>query len=106
MQGSGGYVDAFGYPVQAAGFTSLVSCPPSTATGPSGASSTLPYGPGGNPIALTYYGQIIDVVRRPPFCALPVSCLHARSLTHPCFFVLCLCAVWQRRPCQPVLHRV
>jgi len=61
MQASGGYVDAFGYPVQAAGFASLVSCPPSSATGPSGASSTLPYGPGGNPIALTYYGQIIDV---------------------------------------------
>jgi hypothetical protein len=63
MQASGGYVDAFGYPVQAAGFTSFVSCPPSSATGPSGASSTLPYGPGGNPITLTYYGQIIDVVR-------------------------------------------
>jgi hypothetical protein len=86
LQASGGYVDAFGFPLQTpSGFANFVACPAPSAKGPSGASSALPYGPGGNPIALTYYGQIIDVVRLAcnRFFVFPIHSHKPALLIHP-----------------------
>ena len=56
VQTSGGYASPFGLPASASYLSSKLVC---------GAAPVLPYGTGGNPIALTYNGQVIDVVRAP-----------------------------------------
>ena len=55
LQAAGGYVSPFGYPSSTSYATNKVS----TMCGV----TTLPMGTGGNPIALTMNGQVIDVVR-------------------------------------------
>ena len=57
LQAAGGYVSPFGYPSS----TSYASNKVSAMCG----MATLPSGSGGNPIALTMNGQVIDVVRGP-----------------------------------------
>jgi len=55
LQAAGGYVSPFGYPSS----TSFTGNNVSAMCG----MTTLPGGTGGNPIALTQNGQVIDVVR-------------------------------------------
>ena len=55
LQAAGGYVSPFGYPSSTSYATNKVSSMCGV--------TTLPMGTGGNPIALTLNGQVIDVVR-------------------------------------------
>jgi hypothetical protein len=58
VQAAGGYVSPFGFPSSTSFATNKVSTMCGT--------TTLPMGSGGNPIALTMNGQVIDVVRAAP----------------------------------------
>jgi len=62
LQAAGAYVSPFGYPSS----TSFASNKVATMCG----LTTLPTGSGGNPIALTMNGQVIDAVRARLGCAL------------------------------------
>ena len=60
LQAAGGYVSPFGYPSSTSFSTNKVSAMCGATSKP------LPMGSGGNPIALTMNGQVIDVVRAAP----------------------------------------